>query len=326
MKTRAYLRFKQLPHEWVVRTAANMEEFNRHARIPLIPLWLPADGPAMQDSTRIIESVEEEHPSPSAMPQDPALAFVGWLLEEYADEWVNRLMAHFRWFRDAEYSARQTIDMRWPDATAGHKAAQVEVLLRERLPKILSVAGASSGNAPVLEASFDNLVRRLELHLREHYWLFGPEPSIADFALAGQLQQCSKDPTAGARMQAAGAERLRAWADEALDAPRSTGPHASWQQLAGTLGPLLREEVGGVFLPWTLANAATTTDVSVSLPAGRFDLAHQRYSASSLRALELRYRMLNAAARDGVDRLLHESGVPHPFPTSSSPHDAARQD
>src|SRR5262245_48903415 len=55
VKVRSYFRYKGIPHEWVVRSAANMDEFRRHAKLPLIPLVLAPGGEAMQDSTPILE-------------------------------------------------------------------------------------------------------------------------------------------------------------------------------------------------------------------------------------------------------------------------------
>ncbi|MBW2242867.1 MAG: glutathione S-transferase N-terminal domain-containing protein, partial [Deltaproteobacteria bacterium] len=97
LKVRAYLRYKAIPFVWIDRNRRNEKLFQRHARVQLIPLVLFPDGEAMQDSTPIIERLEEEHPEPSIHPETPALRFLSALLEEYGDEWCNKLMFQFRW-------------------------------------------------------------------------------------------------------------------------------------------------------------------------------------------------------------------------------------
>src|SRR6185295_5443075 len=102
VKVRSYFRYKDLPHEWLVRSAATEAEFQRHAKLPLIPLVLTPDGRALQDSTPTIEELERVHPDPALQPPDPTLAFLSALVEEYADEWGNKPMFHYRWFYEAD--------------------------------------------------------------------------------------------------------------------------------------------------------------------------------------------------------------------------------
>src|SRR5438552_6764761 len=98
VKVRSYLRYKRIPHRWVVRDLTTLAEFQRHARLPLITLVLAPDGTAMQDSTPIIDELEARHPEPSIHPAEPALAFLSALIEAYAVEWDNKPMLHYRWF------------------------------------------------------------------------------------------------------------------------------------------------------------------------------------------------------------------------------------
>ena len=62
VKVRSYFRYKQLPHEWIVRNPTVEEEFSRYAKLPLIPLVVTPDGHGLQDSTPIIEHLEAAHP------------------------------------------------------------------------------------------------------------------------------------------------------------------------------------------------------------------------------------------------------------------------
>ena len=97
VKVRSYFRYKQLPHEWILRGPANRTEFERYAKLPLIPLVVTPDDAGLQDSTPLMEQLDAVRPEPSIHPDDPALAFISALIEEYADEWGNKAMFHYRW-------------------------------------------------------------------------------------------------------------------------------------------------------------------------------------------------------------------------------------
>ena len=68
VKVRSYLRYKDIPHVWIVRDATNQEEYARYAKLPLIPLLVFPDGTSLQDSTPIIEHLESRFPEPSIQP------------------------------------------------------------------------------------------------------------------------------------------------------------------------------------------------------------------------------------------------------------------
>jgi glutathione S-transferase len=64
---------------------------------PIIPVILTPDNQVMQDSTPIVEWFESQYQAKPAIPEDPRLAFIMWLLEEFADEYMPRLHMHTRW-------------------------------------------------------------------------------------------------------------------------------------------------------------------------------------------------------------------------------------
>ena len=58
VKVRSYFRYKAIPHQWVLRNAASQAEFEKYAKMPIIPLVVTPDGKGIQDSTPIIDAME----------------------------------------------------------------------------------------------------------------------------------------------------------------------------------------------------------------------------------------------------------------------------
>ena len=44
VKVRSYFRYKALPHRWIVRNAETQAEYQKYAKIPIVPLVVTPDG------------------------------------------------------------------------------------------------------------------------------------------------------------------------------------------------------------------------------------------------------------------------------------------
>jgi len=248
VKVRSYFRYKKIPHEWIVRNVSNMDEFNRHAKLPLVPLVVAPDGTAMQDSTPIIESMETRFPEPALQPADPALAFISALIEEYADEWATSRCSTTAGSTRRTRSRRPTGSRRAmnPDLDEAGFASTKEAVKGRMVPR-LALVGSSAVTKDVIEASFHRQLAILEAHLAARPFLFGGRPALGDLGLFAQLYECSTDPTPGAIMRER-APRTLAWIERMLD-PDASGAFEPWDRLEATLQPLLRDEIGAILLP-----------------------------------------------------------------------------
>lgn len=308
VKVRSYLRYKQIPHQWVVRGASVQSEFQALAKLPLIPLLVTPDGEALQDSTPLIAELERRHPEPPLEPEDVPRAFLSALIEEYADEWGNKAMFHYRWSYEAD---RMAASHRIARAILGADAGEAELLpaaeaVSARMASRLSVVGSHQGNRGLIEMSFRRLLEITEAHLTFRPYLFGGRPCLADLGLAAQLYELSLDPTPGGLMQHF--PHTLAYAARMIS-PVAAGPFESWEALAPTLTPLLQEEVARRYLPWAHANAAATASgeaaMSVELGKTVFTQAPQKYHARSLAEIRAKCKAALAEAPE-LEALLRD--------------------
>ena len=306
VKVRSYFRYKRIPHEWVVRDPSNQEEFQRYAKLPLIPLVVTPDGTGIQDSTPIIEHFETLFPEPSIHPSDGTLAFLSALIEEYGDEWCNKPMFHYRWFYEADQvSAAERLAR---SMMPGVEVASAAEMIKARMIPRLKFVGSSVETKEQIEGSFKRQLAILDRHLARRPYLFGGRPVFADFGLYAQLYQCSTDPTPSAIMTAS-APHVLSWIGRMLE-PRAAGELETWKTLGASLMPLLQEEIGAIFFPWTIANARAVAAgekmFALSLAGKPFSQEAQRYHAKSLAALRARYAAV--ADKSALDPILKAAG------------------
>lgn len=310
MKVRNFLRYKKVEFDWVPRNAATEPEFNVHAQVPTVPLLVSPENQSSQDSSAILARMDASHPEPPAQPDDPGLAALSMLVEDYADEWVNKIMFHYRWTHspDRENAAERVLNTLVAGRKVKDKAAALQQII-DSMTGRLPLVGAGGDNGKALEGSFRRLISLLDVHLKEHLCLFGGHPSIADFALSAQIGQMLPDPTPGERIRDE-APFVTAWC-EFMDAPTAGAPWAELAALEPTLLPLLKDEIAVSYLPWAVSNAQGTSRrrkvTKVDLPEGPFEQTTQRYAGASFKAMKK--EITKAKPKKALKDIFKASGV-----------------
>ena len=226
VKVRSWFRYKKIPHQWLLR-GANAGEYQKYARLPIVPLVVTPQNEGIQDSTPIIERFEPLVPEPSIYLSDPATNFISAMLEEFGDEWGNKWMFHYRWARDVDQicSAGRIARTMMPDATEEQFTVAV-AQVRERMVGRVWFVGSNAQTAPQIEESFRDTIAILEKHLANRAYLFGGRPAFADFGMWGQLYNAWTDPTPGAMIEGR-APNLLAWIHRMLW-PRAESEFETW--------------------------------------------------------------------------------------------------
>lgn len=303
VKTRSYFRYKGIAHDWLVRGPTNQADFAKHAKLPLVPLVVTPDDKGIQDSTPILEAIEEKFPQPSIHPSEPTLAFISALLEEWGDEWGNKWMFHLRWARPADQdSAAERIARDMTGGATGEALAKAAAAVKGRMVDRVWFVGSNAETGPQIEQSYLDTLALLDAHFASRPYLLGARPGFADFGVWGQLYECLTDPTAGGWMRER-APRVAKYVERMLD-PKAHGAFESRAALAPTLEPVLTQQVGGLFLPWSDANsraiAESAEEFSVELASGKWRQKPQKYHARSLASLRARYAGAKSAELDAV--------------------------
>jgi glutathione S-transferase len=230
-------------------------------KVKLLPtVYFPgADGgvEAVVDSTPIIRRLERMHEGRSVLPDDPALAFLNDLIEDYADEWLTKAMFHYRWAHKADRDNAGPLLIFWsvpmlPDSDAGAFAAAITKRQFERL----YVVGSNDVTAETIEQSYTRFLALFDALLQHKGYVLGARPASADFAIYGQLTQLGiVEPTSAALT--ARHPRVRAWIDRMEDLSGNEPQPSDWMTRDEALrfcAPLL-DEIARVYAPFLLANA-----------------------------------------------------------------------
>ncbi len=313
VKLRAVMRYRRLPFDWVLRTERNMAEFAAVKPLLMPLIRFPGEAQWRIDSTPIIEDLEQRHPGQrSVLPASSGRAFLAYLIEDFADEWLTKAMFHYRWAADADirYASVWIADDCFPDHKGDARAVAAERFATRQIER-MPLVGCTRQNAPIIEASYTRTLDLLETHVGLHDYLFGSRPSLADFGLFGQLKTLATDPTPLAIMRER-AQRTESWTRQLDDA---SGLEGEWYPAhvalpEATVG-LLRL-AAETYLPFLVANAGAIErgdeQVEVTLLGRTYAQAPFGYQQKCLAALRRRFASLDAVSLDEIGPLLEETG------------------
>ena len=264
-KMLSLLRYRRTPYSITWNGDANqvLDEMGiNKPKFAFLPTFLlpnnSGDLEAVCDSTPIIHRLEQEQTERSVIPTDPALAFINFLLEDYADEWCTKFMFHYRWhFETDAANAASMLALTMDPGIDASALQQFTTFFKERQVSRLGFVGSNDTTAPIIETAYQRLLTLLDAHWQQTAFLLGSRPSSSDFALFGQLSQLvGFDPTPR-KVAYEQAPRTVGWVNLMEDHGGLETDRLEWQtweSLPSTLIDLL-SEVGRTYVPALLANA-----------------------------------------------------------------------
>ncbi len=317
-KMRALLRYRRIPYLFVLQNSAEARELPR-ARVPLLPtFYLPDDSGeivAVTDSTPLIRRFEDAFVGRSAIPSDPALAFLDELIEDYADEWLTKCMFHYRWYHAADVDKASRVLPHWARVDVSDaEIAPLQKMIAERQIERLWVVGSNDTTAPVIEESYVRFLRAFDAHLQQTRFVLGARPAACDFAIFGQLTQLALFDPSPAAVTLAESARVCAWTDAAEDLSGLEPEDDGWLPAAAAPDTLrgILAEVGRHHAPFLLANAAAlergAERVETEIAGRPWVQKPFPYQGKCLRWLRESHARLDASARSTVSDLLAGTG------------------
>ncbi len=174
----------------------------------------------------------------------------------------------------------------------------------------MPLVGCTPANASLFEASYKELLACLEPSVATDRFLFGTRPSLADFALYGQLKTLRSDPTPGAIMRET-APRTHHWVGRLDDTSGVDGAWDRLEDLPPSVEGLLRL-AGRYYLPYLDANSrameAGRENIEVELAGHTYAQPTFRFHGKCWSYLQHAYSALPDAARTQLAPLLDSTG------------------
>lgn len=320
-KMLALLRYRRIPYA-VTWGAVEPACAERGAEVPkpaLMPTFFFKEGGrnvAAVDSTPIIRRLESMYSQRSVLPVDPALAFIDYLVEDFADECSTKYMFHYRWYPRADAdNAGTLLPLAMDLSLSAEQLAQFKSYISERQIGRLYVVGSNDTTAPVIDASYRRFLAAMDDLLAQQPFVLGDRPGAGDFGLYGQLTQLvGFDPTPRAIAHEV-SPRTVAWVSRMADQCGLEPTEQDWVSIEDQPDALkgLLSEIGRVYAPAQLANAdafkAGEKEWECEIDGSPWIQKTFPYQAKCLQWTNEQYRALSNADRARVDALLAGTGV-----------------
>lgn len=326
-KTRAYLRYKGIPHREVRPHAWTMRTIRRKVGANVMPVVVTPEGEWLQDTSTIMDRLEARFPAAPVLPATPRQRVAAYILEAWGDEFWLPAAMHYRWnFAENFPRVFQRDGGDWllpyaPRFLKNRLIGRTAAVMRSFLP----VLGVAPEQHAAIERWTESTMDLLDAHFARQPFLLGTRPSYGDFGLIGPLYaHLGRDPYPR-RVLIAPRPHLAAWiARMQQPADVRGGAFLPDDEVPATLAPVF----ASIFAEFWPCLAQTQAQVAKALPqlaAGRgfrralgeieFPLGAHRYRRHAApfnlwmaqRAFDA-YRELAADGRASVDAWLATVG------------------
>jgi Glutathione S-transferase, C-terminal domain len=221
-------------------------------------------------------------------------------------------MFYFRWaeLETAMFASRFVITDLSPDLDPQSRALAVQEFF-DRQRRRMELVGCAPPNDALIEAHFEELLNALKSLGGADRYLFGTRPSLADFAIYGQLTQLVLDPSPQSRVREV-APIIENWVCRLDDA---SGVEGEWQdEVYPATEPQLAllRMIGRSYLPFLAANAAAIETghpgIRMIIDGRPFSQPVFKYQVKCYREILRRWSTLGEHNQNELSPVLSETG------------------
>jgi glutathione S-transferase len=318
-KMENYFRLKGIPYQLeAMNFPSEVKRNQQRVGISQMPVVGLPDGRWMTDSTKMIQWFEGEYPQNPVVPEDPVLAYICYLVEDWADEWWWRPAMHYRWYYEegarfaSGHLAREVMDG-YPLPLFGRR-----IVLRRRQRQGYTVGDGIGPDAVAgVEADVATLLALLERIFEARPFLLGDYPTLADIGFSGPFfRHFALDPIPLQILRHT-APRTLEWVMRLWNSSPSSVRGSLVDGVPGDIRELLKHMARG-YLPYLNANVEaikkgdgrfTATVDGVTYRGAR----SSQYRIWCLDELRRQYRELTQTGTADLELLLRETGIWEPL-------------
>lgn len=325
-KMLALLRYRRIPYRLLPSSRQQINpdpqryRLRPEPKVPLMPTFYMTDASgterAVCDTTPLIREFEKLYQERSVIPENSVIAFIDYLLEDYADEWLTKAMFHYRWTYPADIKKAGELLPRWSNITASEQQiAEKSKAITELQISRLRYVGSNEITRATIEQSFERFIGLLDKHLQQLPFLLGKRPAACDFGVYGQLTCMALfDPTPQ-QFILRQAPRVYAWTEALEDLSGHEILQGDWidiDNFPATLRAIL-EEIGRLYAPYLLANAEAVRNqrqqLELQLDGRPWQQTPFSYQAKCLNAIRDIYAQLSDEQQKSLQVIISDTGI-----------------
>lgn len=326
-KARAYLKFKQIQYEEVFSSRKVYTDIIvPKTGVRFIPVLETPSGEFVQDTSAIIDAIEESVSQRSVVPTMPKQKLVSAMFEMWGDEWLLIPAMHYRWnHNNFPFIYEEFGKIAFPNMPAFIRRF-VGKKLGAKFKGFVPMLGITKETIPAIEHWYEQLVLpTLNAHFKVHDYLLGSRPCVGDFGLMGPLYaHLYRDPAPGKLMKRI-APHVASWVERMNQENIELGEWVSNDEIPESLLPLLQSQLDD-FWPVQLESVEYTqkwiqenTDIEMlprTVGKHQFTLGNasgerviRTFSQWKMQRVLNVYKHFNVSEKKGVDKFLKGLGA-----------------